>query len=252
MNRGRKKPTLNPIAFRPFHKLLDRYTYVTIRYKLADQNTYIQYLNTYPRAWINESWGRVNLELHSNEVVSDAKYENHINKSTLENEIIKAGSSLNEWYIYLCEPFTGDKEDWGNELAIRRARHQIAMQFYSTASVELIKCFDQCNSYKEKHNNNDNKEKIIIAIYILFLLSIPFWSRIKDGFTSVDILTEKIYHESRFGFNGAICRDGWISHSRGRGTCSHHGGVRYYFTKNDHQISREEAREEARKRSWIE
>ena len=25
---------------------------------------------------------------------------------------------------------------------------------------------------------------------------------------------------------GAICEDGWVSHSKGRGTCSHHGGVK--------------------------
>lgn len=28
---------------------------------------------------------------------------------------------------------------------------------------------------------------------------------------------------------GAICRDGWRSHSTGRGTCSHHGGVAYWL-----------------------
>ncbi len=28
---------------------------------------------------------------------------------------------------------------------------------------------------------------------------------------------------------GAICRDGWRSHSTGRGTCSHHGGVREWL-----------------------
>jgi hypothetical protein len=25
---------------------------------------------------------------------------------------------------------------------------------------------------------------------------------------------------------GIVCRDGWVSHSSGRGTCSHHGGER--------------------------
>jgi hypothetical protein len=28
--------------------------------------------------------------------------------------------------------------------------------------------------------------------------------------------------------NGAICRDGWVSYSTGRGTCSHHGGVDHW------------------------
>lgn len=29
--------------------------------------------------------------------------------------------------------------------------------------------------------------------------------------------------------SGAVCRDGWISSATGRGACSHHGGVRYWF-----------------------
>ena len=29
--------------------------------------------------------------------------------------------------------------------------------------------------------------------------------------------------------HGAICNDGWRSYSQGRGTCSWHGGVNYYF-----------------------
>ena len=28
--------------------------------------------------------------------------------------------------------------------------------------------------------------------------------------------------------SGAVCRDGWVSYSTGRGTCSHHGGVDYW------------------------
>ena len=28
---------------------------------------------------------------------------------------------------------------------------------------------------------------------------------------------------------GAICNDGWRSHSTGSGTCSHHGGVDYWL-----------------------
>ena len=28
--------------------------------------------------------------------------------------------------------------------------------------------------------------------------------------------------------SGAICNDGWVSHSTGRGTCSHHGGVDHW------------------------
>jgi hypothetical protein len=33
---------------------------------------------------------------------------------------------------------------------------------------------------------------------------------------------------------GAICEDGWRSHSTGRGTCSHHGGVDYWLHQDPH------------------
>lgn len=29
----------------------------------------------------------------------------------------------------------------------------------------------------------------------------------------------------RYTGPGSLCRDGWVSHSTGRGTCSHHGGI---------------------------
>ena len=29
--------------------------------------------------------------------------------------------------------------------------------------------------------------------------------------------------------SGAVCRDGWVSSATGRGACSHHGGVSYWF-----------------------
>jgi len=37
---------------------------------------------------------------------------------------------------------------------------------------------------------------------------------------------------------GAICHDGWESHSTGRGTCSWHGGVDHYIDPNEIAIGR--------------
>jgi hypothetical protein len=36
--------------------------------------------------------------------------------------------------------------------------------------------------------------------------------------------------------SGAICNDGHRSYSTGRGTCSWHGGVKYYIDENDLSI----------------
>ena len=32
-----------------------------------------------------------------------------------------------------------------------------------------------------------------------------------------------------YAYSGAVCNDGYISYSTGPGTCSHHGGVKYWF-----------------------
>lgn len=37
---------------------------------------------------------------------------------------------------------------------------------------------------------------------------------------------------------GAICRDGWRSHSTGSGTCSWHGGVDYYLDPDEIAIGK--------------
>ena len=29
--------------------------------------------------------------------------------------------------------------------------------------------------------------------------------------------------------NATVCADGWVSSSTGRGTCSHHGGIKQYY-----------------------
>ena len=43
-------------------------------------------------------------------------------------------------------------------------------------------------------------------------------------------LKNRGYSTKPTGFKvGAICRDGWQSSSVGPGTCSHHGGVKYYL-----------------------
>lgn len=37
---------------------------------------------------------------------------------------------------------------------------------------------------------------------------------------------------------GAICNDGWRSHSTGSGTCSWHGGIDHYVDPNEIDVTR--------------
>ena len=136
--------------------------------------------------------------------------------------------------------------------------------------------------FPEKIENFFSVTAFIIGVFISLLPVLhPI---IIDGFTSSDRLVIKYlkkeftsFNQSQlnidsltllvaslylYPFNGAVCNDGWISHSQGRGTCSHHGGVNYYFYRGECMKSRSECEKEAiellekiknkaRRRSWI-
>ncbi|MFO0414704.1 MAG: hypothetical protein ACK50E_03555 [Bacteroidota bacterium] len=95
----------------------------------------------------------------------------------------------------------------------------------------------------------------LVVVSILLVLNFIFSAKpFLYHFYSVKNLTE-IFYESkrnRHQFSGAICNDGWVSHSQGRGTCSWHGGVNYYFYKGEYIKSKEECREDAKEFSWVE
>lgn len=65
-------------------------------------------------------------------------------------------------------------------------------------------------------------------IYLITLLIIFGGSSIK-GLYEYQLGNYPIYQKVRVG---AICYDGWRSYSTGRGTCSHHGGVKEWLYKN--------------------
>lgn len=79
---------------------------------------------------------------------------------------------------------------------------------------------------------------------------------------NVSTLTLHFYEKSILPFGGAVCKDGWVSNSTGRGTCSHHGGVKFWVHPGNHSKSLDECKfnailvyskfkEKAEKRSWI-
>ena len=105
---------------------------------------------------------------------------------------------------------------------------------------------------KRKNIIDSIKAWTTLSLFPLIFITIFFGSRIRDGFTTVDVLTERIYERSVYEYNGSKCRDGTNSRSQGRGTCSWHGGVRFKFYKGQHKKSRKECRIEAKELSWIE
>ena len=106
-------------------------------------------------------------------------------------------------------------------------------------------------NYLEKTKDEIRTVLMKISIVSLILITIFFGSRIRDGFTDVNVLTERIYESSVYEYNGSKCRDGTNSHSQGRGTCSWHKGVLFTFYKGQHKKNKSQCKLEARKRSWI-
>jgi hypothetical protein len=63
---------------------------------------------------------------------------------------------------------------------------------------------------------------------------------IKSGSVTIEDLAHYYHWESKYKFSGAECNDGWESHSHGRGTCSHHGGIDHYFKEGDYRKTYDE------------
>ena len=93
-------------------------------------------------------------------------------------------------------------------------------------------------------------KKIGLVTTALFVGSAGIYS-ISDNLTPVDVLTDRIHEKSSLGKYKAVCNDGTLSRSRGRGTCSHHGGVDYYIDTVAYEKTIEQSRAEAQQISWF-
>ena len=65
----------------------------------------------------------------------------------------------------------------------------------------------------------------IMAMFVLALFALAAWPIIRDAIRDAP-------SGGDLPQRGAICRDGWVSHSTGQGTCSHHLGVRRWIVNH--------------------
>ena len=76
---------------------------------------------------------------------------------------------------------------------------------------------ENCPTTSKSSTKYDGKQKILwkisLSILVLFTLGLLFFPPIQ---------------ETRGDWLYTVCEDGWISESRGSGTCSWHGGIDYY------------------------
>lgn len=94
------------------------------------------------------------------------------------------------------------------------------------------------------------KNKLRLATLIMLLAGSTAFN-LRDHFTPVDILSERLYEQSQHQIEGSTCKDGWFSHHRGPGTCSGHSGVAGPKDTVIFDKTLEQCRKEAEKISWL-
>jgi len=220
------------------------------KYNLGDKTFFIDKFKHVHISMLENAWEFGSKKIQNREIIKDASsLELQENKSA-QSRFDNFEQGIQKVYNYLESDFDVKKLKLKEENIERHFRHLLAERYVHLEIYNILEI--------KKKGNIHLKEKIanffytflfiIIIIGIVGFLSVP---RIIDRLTPVGTLTERIHEKSKYKFSGAICNDGWTSHSQGRGTCSYHNGVGYYFYKGNYSKSFEQCRKEAMKISWF-
>jgi len=259
---------------------------------LGDKDLFKLVLSKYPITIIEESWNLALNEIQNREIVKDANTSLSEWQLNRINEIVNNFSKIpNDQYRFLISPFNPKDFNLSDEVIQRRIRHIIAEKYLEYIINELNKVhLNRYNIFFKRVEffiitlARRIFRFILISFGILTVIAIIFSNAIIQGLTPPEKLLNKYlesqypliderpitenvlanyFHEnSKYEFSGAVCNDGWISHSQGRGTCSHHGGIQYYFYEGQYSKTIEECKsnakdiiesywEKAKSNSWI-
>lgn len=236
------------------------------KYNLGDKNYFVSKFINLDKSKLERAWTFAESKIQNREIIKNTSYLTveesklaSLKLNAFDNKTIKLYEKLNS-------RFNVKELNLTDENVERKVRNVLALRFLQNISDEIKEL--------EKRDTKPLKSKVlrftskikygIITVAVVGVFSAP---RIIDGLTSkenllnkylhdkyssiktssidADILTNYLHEDSKYKFNGAICNDGWTSHSQGRGTCSHHHGVDYYFYEGDYSKSIEECRQEA-------
>jgi len=88
---------------------------------------------------------------------------------------------------------------------------------------------------------------MIAAATVTAITAFSLW----DHLTPAEMLAIRLHEKNGRHILGSVCKDGWLSHSRGSGTCSHHKGVAYQVDTIIYEQSMQECHKKAAKISWL-
>lgn len=199
------------------------------KYNLGGKEYFLQYFPKYDQTIQEAAWEYGLKEIQSREIIKDTQnLETNFHKIAVQ-KFVKFDNNQKVILAYLNSGFNVSLLKLNEEKVERRFRHLLAEYYIRREAYPNAKNYLTNN--KSKIYFSRPYHYIILIIGIGLLLATP---RIIDGFTHVDILANRIHNRSMRKSSGAICNDGWKSSSQGRGTCSHHRGVKYYFYKGDY------------------
>jgi hypothetical protein len=228
---------------------LNRYCLINRKYQLLDYTNFLSNFRYIETHYLSSAWVYSNQKIYNHEIIKNTNELPKDGKQKISDLLQEFNFESSDLYYYLNSYFDVKVLKLEEERIERRLRNILAKRHQKILESEIEKLNKAETLYeiKRKIILRSALTLIIIAIFSLF-----FGSRIRDGFTSIEVLTERIYQKKIYKYNGSICRDGSRSRSQGRGTCSWHGGVSYKFYEGQHKLTKKECREIAKKRSWIE
>ena len=245
---------------------INQYALIVRKYNLGNKDYFNFYFSNLANSKLEMAWTFAQSKIQNEEIIKNAS------RLTVEEEKLATlktsafDNKSSKLYERLNSKFDVKDLKLKDENVERKVRHVLALRFLKNLSNE-IKEFENVEPkfFKPKIVRFINKIKyglIAVAIILVFFapriidgLTLPEnllnkylhnkYSLIKASVIDVNVITNYLYENSKYKFNGAICNDGSTSHSQGQGTCSYHDGVDYYFYVGDYSKTIEECRENA-------
>jgi hypothetical protein len=261
-------------------KKLNEYTFIYIKYRIGYKNQFFAKFSFINSSILEHAWNESkkiilsNSQINTNEIIEDSKLntKSHFEQNKIAVKRAKNYEVFDQDYIFNFLKSNYNKTTIEEDNIERRFRNILANKYlaelFSEIKILHDKKVNQINKIIKPIKLTFNFIKINkLKFATIFILMFYFSNNIIDAFTQPDVLVVKyiknkyplynsinidqillansIHEESRFKFNGAICNDGSKSHSQGRGTCSWHGGVYYYFYIGEYEKDFDECKIEA-------
>lgn len=229
-------------------KILWKYSEINRKYQLQSKEELFSNFSNVSNENLENAW-KVGLEkIQNREIIKNTSQLPSSGEFEIKQRLKEFNYNSQDLYYYLNSSFNVKELKLDEERIERRLRHILAQRHQKLLKNEI-------KNVRKKDRLDKIKDRIcglILQIVIVSsLVGYFFGEKIINGLTPVDVLTERLYNESVYTYNGSMCRDGTTSYSQGRGTCSWHGGVSYEFFKGEHKKTKNECRIEAKKISWI-